>query len=161
MSPTTAVAAMNKGLLTFQRKRTASETAPISSVSQSPMAIRPSKMQAPRIVPIGRAISAAHKALHVRIFTVAREQWRCNQNENKRRKEDADGRDQRAPEAGDEIADEGRGNDDGTWTHQGLVEQYGWLDERQFLIAVAVGMLEKRHNHESAAKGKRSSLKKE
>jgi len=24
---------------------------------------------------------------------------------------------------------------------QGLVEQYGWLDERQFLIAVAVGML--------------------
>ena len=24
---------------------------------------------------------------------------------------------------------------------QGLVEQYGWLDERQFLIAVAVGMV--------------------
>jgi chromate transporter len=24
---------------------------------------------------------------------------------------------------------------------QGLVEQYGWLDERQFLIAVAVGMI--------------------
>src|SRR6185437_2969774 len=24
---------------------------------------------------------------------------------------------------------------------QGLVQQYGWLDERQFLIAVAIGMI--------------------
>ena len=29
----------------------------------------------------------------------------------------------------------------GPFLQQGLVEQYGWLDERQFLIAVAVGMI--------------------
>ena len=43
------------GLLTFQRNSTASETIPISAVSQSPIAMRPSRMQAPRIVPIAAA----------------------------------------------------------------------------------------------------------
>src|SRR5262249_32936490 len=43
IKPITAVAAMSRGLLTFQRNRTASEPAAISTVSQSPMAMRPSR----------------------------------------------------------------------------------------------------------------------
>src|SRR6266851_3162892 len=53
--PTTAVAAMRSGLLTFQRNKTASEATPMRTVSQSPIAMRPSRMQAPRIVPIAAA----------------------------------------------------------------------------------------------------------
>jgi predicted pyridoxine 5'-phosphate oxidase superfamily flavin-nucleotide-binding protein len=38
--------AISNGLLTFQRNRMASETTPIAQVSQSPMAMRPNRMQA-------------------------------------------------------------------------------------------------------------------
>jgi hypothetical protein len=53
--PITAVIAINNGLLTFQRDSTASDAAPIRAVSQSPMAMRPSRMQAPRMVPMAAA----------------------------------------------------------------------------------------------------------
>jgi hypothetical protein len=54
-SPITAVAAMSNGLLTFQRNSTVSDAAPISAVSQSPMAMRPSRMQADRTQRVVRA----------------------------------------------------------------------------------------------------------
>jgi heavy metal sensor kinase len=45
MRPTAAVAAIRIGLLIFQRNSTASEMMPIAAVSQSPIAIFPSRMQ--------------------------------------------------------------------------------------------------------------------
>jgi len=59
--PTTAVAGINSGLLTFHLNKTASETKPIRAVSQSPMAMQPSRMQAPRIVPIAAARFAGRR----------------------------------------------------------------------------------------------------
>src|SRR6516165_3670859 len=53
--PTAAVAATSRGLLTFQRKSTNKLTSAITAVSQSPMAILPSRTAAPRIVPIAAA----------------------------------------------------------------------------------------------------------
>ena len=47
-----AVAAMSSGLLTFHRNRTARDAAAIANVSELPIAIRPSKTQAPRRVPL-------------------------------------------------------------------------------------------------------------
>src|SRR6266478_1904421 len=52
ISPITAAAAMSRGLLTFQRNSTTRLTSVTTAVSQSPMAIRPRRTQAPRIVPI-------------------------------------------------------------------------------------------------------------
>src|SRR5205807_8383935 len=52
ISPIIAAAAMSRGLLTFQRKSTTRLTSVTSAVSQSPIAIRPSSTQAPRMVPI-------------------------------------------------------------------------------------------------------------
>src|SRR5262249_44412700 len=52
IKPTMAVAAISAGLLTFQRNSTARDATPISAVSQSPMAIFPSRTQAPRMVPM-------------------------------------------------------------------------------------------------------------
>src|SRR5215467_6037710 len=53
--PTRAVAAINAGLLTFQRKRIRRLTSVTAAVSQSPMAILASSTEAPRIVPIAAA----------------------------------------------------------------------------------------------------------
>src|SRR5215467_7929521 len=72
MRPTTAVAAISSGLLTFQRNRTASDAAAISAVNQSPMAICPSRMEAPRIVPI-----AAPYAPLTNPWTLGFPRWRA------------------------------------------------------------------------------------
>ncbi len=48
-------------MLTFQQNSTASETRPIKAVSQSPMAMRPSKMHARSIVPIAAALAPANR----------------------------------------------------------------------------------------------------
>src|ERR1700722_1357514 len=108
-----------------------------------------------------RTIGAANKALHVRIFTVAREQRRRDQNENERREENADGRDQRAPEAGDEIADEGRSDDDRTGTYHSDRDRDEKLPFVEPSVLLDEPLLEKRHNHEAAAERERSGLKKE
>src|SRR5579883_2643277 len=55
IKPTRAVVAMSRGLLSFHRNKAASVAIPIKAVSQSPIAIPPSRMQAPRIVPIAAA----------------------------------------------------------------------------------------------------------
>jgi hypothetical protein len=53
--PTTAVSAISKGLLIFQRKSTSKLTSAIIAASQSPTAILSSRIAAPRIVPIAAA----------------------------------------------------------------------------------------------------------
>src|SRR5262249_31668163 len=55
MSPMTAVAATSTGLLTFQRNSTTRLPSATRIVSQSPIAIRPRRTQAPRIVPMAAA----------------------------------------------------------------------------------------------------------
>src|SRR6266481_367041 len=52
MSPMIAVAATSRGLLTFQRNKTTRLPSATSAVSPSPIAIFPSRTQAPRIVPM-------------------------------------------------------------------------------------------------------------
>jgi hypothetical protein len=59
-----------------------------------------------------RGAGAFYKSLHIQVATVPREQGRCDQHEQKRWQEDSDGRDDGAPEAGDEIADKRRGDHD-------------------------------------------------
>jgi hypothetical protein len=49
---------MSSGTLTFHRNRTASEAIPRRAVSQLPIGMRPSRMQAPRIVLIASGIGA-------------------------------------------------------------------------------------------------------
>src|SRR5262249_9663353 len=49
MRPTIAAAAMSSGLLTFQRNNTTRLTSATSAVSQSPIAIFPSRTHAPRM----------------------------------------------------------------------------------------------------------------
>src|SRR6266849_2182197 len=53
--PMIAVAATSRGLLTFQRNKTTRLPSATSVVSQSPIAIFPSRTQAPRIVPMAAA----------------------------------------------------------------------------------------------------------
>src|SRR5438093_870731 len=55
ITPMSAVTAIRTGLLTLQRNRTPRLASPTSAVSQSPIAIRPSSTQAPRIVPMAAA----------------------------------------------------------------------------------------------------------
>src|SRR6516162_6142950 len=55
IKPMMPVAAISSGLFTFQRNNTASDTTPMRAVSQSPIAIFPRRMHAPRIVPIAAA----------------------------------------------------------------------------------------------------------
>src|SRR5713226_2117390 len=59
--PTIAVAATRIGLLTFQRNNTIRLDSAISAVSQSPIAILPSRSEAPRIVPIAAAYAPLTK----------------------------------------------------------------------------------------------------
>src|SRR5262249_35565340 len=59
--PIAAGVAMSSGLLTFQRNSTARLTSATSAVSQSPIAMRPSRTQAPRIVPIAAAYAPRMK----------------------------------------------------------------------------------------------------
>ena len=99
--PMTAVAAISRGLLTFQRNNTASDTSPIKSVSQSPIAMRPSRMHAEN-GPDRRRIGAFDESLHIEIAAMPRQHGRGDQHEQKRGEENADGRDDGAPEAGDE-----------------------------------------------------------
>src|ERR1019366_4761408 len=63
MIPTAAVAAIKSGLLIFHRKRTTTLIRATIAVSQSPIAIRPSRTDAPRIVPIAAAYAPLTKPL--------------------------------------------------------------------------------------------------
>jgi hypothetical protein len=53
--PITAVAAIRSALWTFQRNKIAREATPIRALGLLPTAMRPSRMQAPRMVPIAAA----------------------------------------------------------------------------------------------------------
>jgi hypothetical protein len=88
----------------------ASETKAIKAVSQSPIAMRQDASAEDRAD--GCRVSALDESLDVGIATMTRQQRRGNQYQQKRRQEDADGRNHGAPEAGDEIADESRGDND-------------------------------------------------
>src|SRR5689334_6302210 len=53
--PATAVVAINVGLPTFHRNRITSETIATAAVNQSPIAMRPNRTHAPRMVPMAAA----------------------------------------------------------------------------------------------------------
>jgi len=61
-----AVAATKTGLLTFQRTRTIRLTSAINTVSQSPIAIFPSRTQAPNMVPMAAAYAPLTKPFTLR-----------------------------------------------------------------------------------------------
>src|SRR5262249_37715314 len=59
-------------------------------------------------------VGALYKSFDVRIGAVPDEDRGDNQDQQERGQKYADGRDERAPETGHEIADKGGGDDDGT-----------------------------------------------
>jgi hypothetical protein len=71
MIPTAPVAAIKSGLLIVQRKRTTTLNRETFAVSQAPIAFRPSKTDAPLIVPIAAAYAPLTKPLCVRLRAVA------------------------------------------------------------------------------------------
>ena len=113
MRPITAVAAISSGLLTLKRNRTARLPSPTSTVSQ--IADRDLAKQNARAE--DRAdrggIGALYKSFHVRISAMVDEDRGDNQDQQERGQKDADGRDERAPDTGHEIADKSGSDDDG------------------------------------------------
>src|SRR6266852_3556605 len=89
------------------------------------------------------------------------EQWCCYQHQQKRWKENADRRDERAPESRDEIADKGRGDDN--WSRADHAN--GNCDQELTLIQPAEllnqSLLKERHDHKAASKGERARLEEE
>jgi len=86
MSPMMAAAATSNGLLTFQRNKTTRLTSATSAVSQSPMAIRPRRTEAPRMVPMA-ARTRLDEPLDVRVRAITHEDWCHDQNEQEGRQE--------------------------------------------------------------------------
>src|SRR5215469_370418 len=159
--PITAVTAISSGLLTLKRNRTARLPIPTSTVSQSPIAILPSKKARAEDRADGGRIGALYKSFDIRIGAVPDQDRSDNQNQQERGKKYTDGRDERAPEPGHEIAYKGGGDDDGTGAdhadghrHQKLasVEPAGLLHQPLF---------EKGHNDETAAESEASGFEKE
>src|SRR5215470_16651042 len=109
----------------------------------------------------GGGIGALYKSFDIRIGAMPDQDRSDNQDQQERRKKYTDGRDERAPEPGHEIAYKGGGDDDGTGTdhadrhrHQKLasVEPAGLLHQPFF---------EKGHYHETAAESEASGFEKE
>src|SRR5258708_5477963 len=108
-----------------------------------------------------RGIGAFDEALDIGIGAMADEDGRDDENEKEGGQEDADGRDQRAPETGDQVADEGCGNDDRTGTDHAD----GNGDEKLPAVEPAgllyQSLLEKRDDHQTAAESQRTCLQEE
>src|SRR2546427_3837024 len=109
----------------------------------------------------GSGVGAPDEALYVLIGPVSDEDGRDDQDEQERRQEDADRRDDRTPEAGDEIADERRRDDDGS----GADHAHGDGDEKLAFSEPArllhEALLEERNDHEPTAERERPRLEEE
>jgi len=160
MRPITAVAAISSGLLTLKRNRTARLPSPTSTVSQSDRDLAKQNARAEDRADRS-SIGALYKSFHIRIGAVPYQDRSDNQDQQERGQKDADGRDERAPETGHEIADKRGGDDDGTGA------DYADRDRDQKLPSVEpAGLLhqplfEKGHDDETAPKSEASSFEKE
>ncbi len=105
-------------------------------------------------------VRAFDESLDIGIAAMAGQQRRGDQHQQERRQENADGRDQGAPESRDQIADKGRGDHNGSGADHAdrdgdqelaLIEPAELLDQ---------SLLEERHDHEAAAEGERAALRK-
>jgi hypothetical protein len=108
-----------------------------------------------------RGAGAFYKSLHILVATVPREQGRCDQHEQKRWQEDSDGRDDGAPEAGDEIAEKRRDDHDrprADHADRDCDEELSLVEPAELLHQ---SLLEEWHDDEAAAEGERAGLEKE
>src|SRR5579859_1054429 len=109
----------------------------------------------------GRRVGAAHETLDVRIGAVPCQDRRRPQDEDERRKENTDGRNQRAPETGEQITDEGRGDHHRAGTDHADRHRDQELPLIQPAVLLHQALLEERHDDKAAAKGERTGLEEE
>src|SRR5258706_10315546 len=106
-------------------------------------------------------IGTLNESLHIGIAAMTCEQRCGDEHQKKRREENADRRDHRAPEPCNEITDKGRGDHDRSRADHAN----GDSDQELALIQPAEllnkSLLKERHDHEAAPKGERASLEEE
>src|SRR5262249_44514429 len=104
---------------------------------------------------------ALHEALDIGIASVTSEKRGGHQHEDEGREKDSDRRDERSPKAGDQVANEGRGDHH----RAGADHPDRNSDQKLPRIEPAVfshePLLEEWHDHEAAAEGERASFEKE
>src|SRR5215471_13304703 len=108
----------------------------------------------------GSRIGAFDKSLNVGIAAVTREERCCNQDEDKRRKEYADGGNKRAPKSSDQIANKRRGDDHGSGADHADSNGDKKLPLIEPVVLLDKSLLQEWHDHEAAAEGERARLEK-